>query len=72
MKGKGGKSMFTTDYSLYFLALLAGFAIILLPVGGTIFSEIGPLFAIIGIVVVIVFAVVIIARALQVLFNRRR
>lgn len=63
--------MLHADYFLYFLALLAGFAIILLPVGGTIFAELGPLFAIIGIVVAIVFAVVIIVRALQALFNRR-
>ncbi|RID88685.1 hypothetical protein D1953_02925 [Peribacillus asahii] len=58
------------NYWLYFLALLAGFAFILLPVAGTIFAGLEPILAVIGIVVVLLFAVIIVWKALESLFKR--
>lgn len=57
------------NYFLYFIALLTGFAFILLPVAGTIFSGLGPFLVVIGIVIVLVFAIAIIWQAAQALFK---
>lgn len=57
------------SYWLYFVALLAGFALILLPTFGSVFAGLHSTFAVVGTVIVLFFALVLIWKALQSLFK---
>lgn len=57
------------NYILFFIALLTGYALILLPVAGTIFAGLETILVVIGIVIVLVFAIAIIWKAVQALFK---
>jgi len=54
----------------FLLALLAGFALIRVPVDGTFLAGLNPILDIIGILTVIVFSVVIIIKAIMLLWNK--
>lgn len=53
----------------YFLALLAGFAIILLPSFGSVYAGLHSTFAVVGTVIVLFFALVLSWKALHSLFK---
>ncbi len=53
----------------YFVAMLAGFAVILLPSYGSVFAGIQSTFAVVGTVIVLFFALVLIWKALHSLFK---
>lgn len=57
------------SFWLYFLAMLAGFALILLPSLGSVFAGIQSTFAVVGTVIVLFFALVLIWKALHSLFK---
>lgn len=53
---------------VYFFALLAGFALLLVPTYGSVFAGLHTTFAVVGTVIVLFFALVLIWKALQLLF----
>ena len=57
------------SFWLYFLAMLAGFALILLPSLGSVFAGLQLTFAVVGTVIVLFFALVLIWKALHSLFK---
>lgn len=61
--------MFENPLLLYFAALLAGFALLRVSVGGTFLAGLAGVFHVIGLLAVIVFALVIIIKGLIVLFR---
>ncbi len=65
---KGGNDM-QNPYWLYFVALLAGFALILLPSNGGAFSELYTTYSVVGTVIVLLFALVLLWKALHSLFK---
>ena len=65
---KGGNDM-QNSFWLYFVAILAGFALILLPSYGSVFSGLYTTFAVVGTVIVLFFALVLLWKALHSLFK---
>lgn len=61
--------MFENPLLLYFAAMLAGFALLRVAVGGTFLVGLAGVFHIIGVLAVLVFAFVIIIKALIFLFK---
>ncbi|MDQ0220420.1 hypothetical protein ELQ35_15455 [Peribacillus cavernae] len=65
-----------SNFFIFFLAILAGFALIILSgfAAGTplasLFTVLSPILAIIGLLVVLLFALALIWKAINLLFNR--
>ena len=57
------------SFWLHFVAMLAGFVLILLPTFGSVFSGLHTTFAVVGTVIVLFFALVLIWKALHSLFK---
>lgn len=65
---KGGNDMQNSFWS-YFVAMLAGFAVILLPSYGSVFAGLHSTFAVVGTVIVLFFSLVLSWQALYSLFK---
>jgi hypothetical protein len=62
--------MFDKQLLLYFVCMLAGFALIKVPVAGTFLAGLGTVLATIGVLAVIVFAVVLLVYGVLALLGK--
>ncbi|RBW69759.1 hypothetical protein [Bacillus taeanensis] len=59
-----------TQLSAYFFAVLAGFALLRAPIGGTFLASLGPVLDIVAIFSIVFFSIILIIKAFVVLIGK--